>query len=103
MKKLYFMALIGMGSLLAGCVSVNGPVMGGTINLSKESIATTDKTAYSKTGVAECTGVLGFAWGDCSTKAAAENGGITEIIRVDGEPLNILSVYAKYTTTVYGN
>jgi hypothetical protein len=40
--------------------------------------------------------------GDASISAAAQNGGITRIHHVDHETMNILGIYAKYTTIVYG-
>jgi len=43
-----------------------------------------------------------FATGDASISAAAASGGISRIHHVDHETLNILGIYAKYTTVVYG-
>jgi hypothetical protein len=37
-----------------------------------------------------------------SRRAAMQNGGITRIHHVDHETLNILGIYAKYTTIVHG-
>ena len=59
---------------------------------------------YSKVGVAECTSILALvATGDASIEAAAKNGNIKEIKYVDWHVENILGVYGKYTTTVYGD
>jgi TRL-like protein family len=55
-----------------------------------------------KVGKAEAWGILVFATGDASISAASANGGISRIHHVDHETLNILWLYAKYTTIVYG-
>ncbi|HXK21635.1 MAG TPA: TRL-like family protein [Myxococcota bacterium] len=58
----------------------------------------------SKRGEASTSNILGlFAWGDCSTEAAARNGNIKEIESADYEFLNVLGVYSTYTTIVHGN
>ena len=58
----------------------------------------------SKVGKATATSVLGLvATGDSSIKTAAANGGITKIKYVDYEVENILGIYGKYTTVVYGD
>ena len=54
-------------------------------------------------GEATCESILGLiATGDCSVKAAALNGGITNVSSVSVKQKNILGVYAKYTTVVTG-
>jgi hypothetical protein len=53
-------------------------------------------------GRAEAWGILVFATGDASIEAAAARGGITRIHHVDQETMNILWLYAKYTTIVRG-
>jgi TRL-like protein family len=55
-----------------------------------------------KVGKAEAWGIVLVAMGDASISAAAQNGGITRIHHVDHETMNILGIYAKYTTIVYG-
>ncbi len=55
-----------------------------------------------KTGRATAWGILVYATGDASISAAMANGGITRIHHVDHETMNILGVYARYTTIVYG-
>jgi len=60
--------------------------------------------SYSKVGKAETTSILGLvATGDSSIKTAAANGGIKTIKYVDYEVENILGIYGKYTTIVYGD
>lgn len=57
-----------------------------------------------KTGKACAHGVLGLvAWGDASQKAAAENGGITQVYAADETRKGILTiVYREYCTVVSG-
>lgn len=44
------------------------------------------------------------AWGDAGTKAAAENGGITQINHADRRTrIYFFGVYARSTTVVYGD
>ena len=46
----------------------------------------------------------GFAWGDSSTHAAAQNGGLTTVTHLDLEQVVILfGLYGKRTTIAYGN
>jgi len=47
--------------------------------------------------------VLGlFGWGDCSVHAAARNGGIARIEHVDAHVFNVLFLYMRFDTLVYG-
>lgn len=64
-----------------------------------------DTQLGSKTGKSQSHAVLGLvAWGDASTQAAAEEGGITRIQHADLEQFAVLGfVYARYTTIVYGD
>lgn len=63
-----------------------------------------DETSLgNKTGTASSENVLGLvAWGDASVQTAARNGGIDQINQTDYRFFNILGVYSKYTTVVYG-
>lgn len=59
--------------------------------------------APSKSGEAMATTILGLvATGDCSIKAAAENGGLTTIDSADYKYFNVLGVYQTFTTIVHG-
>jgi hypothetical protein len=59
-------------------------------------------TSMSKVGTAESTAIICIATGDSSVKKAMENGGITKIHHVDYQVMNVLGIYVKYTTVVYG-
>lgn len=58
----------------------------------------------SKKGESYCECYLGlFTFGDASRRAAMENGGISKVTYADYEMQNILGVYSKFTTIVYGD
>ena len=58
--------------------------------------------AATKSGMAEAQGVLGVSWGDASVNAAMANGGLTKIHHIDCKTFNVLGIYAKSTTIVWG-
>lgn len=106
MKKLIgYSALVAVAGLLVGCVAPIGPAgsVGGSIYTDVSGpVLATSHSAASKVGTASSTGVLGFAWGDSSIKAAASNAGITKIQHVDFKTTSVLGIYAKTTVVVYG-
>jgi len=56
-----------------------------------------------KKGTSDTISILGlFAFGDASSKAAAENGQISKIVHADYKYLNVLGIYQKTTVIVYG-
>ena len=97
------MLALTCAALLGGCAAVgHGPVTAPiTINM-KGPVSAGPAATGPKVGRAEAWGILVYATGDASISAAAANGGITRIHHVDHETLNILGIYAKYTTVVYG-
>ncbi|HEY2994484.1 MAG TPA: TRL-like family protein [Methylomirabilota bacterium] len=97
------MLILTCAALLSGCAVVgHGPVTAPiTINM-KGPVSAGPAATAPKVGRAEAWGILVFATGDASISAAAANGGITRIHHVDHETLNILGIYAKYTTIVRG-
>ena len=104
MKKIKMLLLIIplFALVLGGCASYlpHGMLYVGA----KGPISAADSTSYSKVGTAEATSILGLvATGDCSIKTAAKNGNITKIKFVDYEVENILGVYGRYKTIVYGD
>ena len=62
----------------------------------------TDMSGVKK-GTSDTISILGLiAFGDASSKAAAEKGGITKIVHADYEYFNILGIVQKTTVIVYG-
>ena len=58
----------------------------------------------TRQGRAEVTSILGIVTtGDCSIEAASKNGGIRTVKHADYEYFNVLGIYSKYTTIVYGD
>lgn len=107
MKKL-LLSLALLGSLgLAGCISAPViPPLGIAYSDIKAplSIGYNDTAVSSKSGVSESMSVLGLvAIGDASAKAAASANGIKTITHADYEFFNVLGVYQRYRTVVYGN
>ena len=68
------------------------------------SIGSLGNTKVStKHGSATAENILGLiATGDCSIQAAATSAGITTIHYADYNFYNILGIYSKFTTIVYG-
>lgn len=46
---------------------------------------------------------MNFAWGDAGVAEAAREGNITTVHHVDYEFLNVLGMWARFTTIVYGD
>ncbi len=104
MKKFGFVFALGAVGvfMLLGCAT---PVPIGTLytGLKLPVTATSNSSASSKTGEAECISVLSWvAIGDCSIDAAKKNGGITKVNNVDWEAKNILGIYGSYKVIVSG-
>ena len=58
----------------------------------------------TRRGSSQVTSILGLiSIGDASVKAAAANGNIREVKLVDYEYKNVLGVFQRYTTVVYGD
>ena len=89
-------------SLLGGCVMGVGPVIAPLTINAKGPVSAGPAANNPKVGRADAWGLLFFATGDASISAAMQNGGITRVHHVDYETLNILWLYAKYTTIVHG-
>lgn len=106
MKKLIVCSFAaGLGLVLTGCVAPMPGVTGvaGSIYTDvRGGVTATANAASPKVGQATSKGILGFASGDSSIKAAAANAGITKIQHVDYHTTSILGVYAETTTVVYG-
>ena len=107
MKKLIasaVLACVAVG-LLTGCAIVGG-VAGGTYGAlftqTDAAVAVGSASGSEKVGTSESTAIICFATGDSSIQKAMQNGGITKIHHVDAKVFQVLGVYAKYTTVVYG-
>ena len=89
--------------VLGGCAAVaQGPVTAPVTIDMKGPVSAGPATTSPKVGRAQAWGILVFATGDASIATAAANGGIKRIHHVDNETMNILGIYARYTTVVYG-
>ena len=89
--------------LQVGCVAVASPVAGSIYTHAKGPMDVVDNSVNPvKCGEATATGILGFVDGDASIKAAMQAGGITKIHHVDTEATNVLMVYGKFKTVVWG-
>jgi len=96
------LVLLG-GMALSGCaVMAMGPVVGPLTIDEKGPVAVGPAATAPKTGMAVAQGILLVGWGDASISTAMANGNITKIHHVDCEVQNILGIYARYQTTVYG-
>jgi len=98
-------ALLALVVVLSGCVmpagaSVMAPIMDAKGPM---LVGDTADAGYSKVGKATSTGIILVALGDSSISAAMKDGGITKVHHVDYEVLNVLNIYVKMTTVVYGD
>jgi hypothetical protein len=89
-------------TLVTGCTVGQAPVTALLTLDMKGPVAVGPAAGSAKVGRAEAWGILVYATGDASISAAMRNGGITRIHHVDHETINILGVYARYITIVYG-
>lgn len=103
-RTVIFMTVFFVAAILfSGCAGVMTPAVGTIYSNTSAPIAATMASDYSKSGTASCSSILGMvATGDASITAAMRNGGITKIHHVDYNSTSILGLYAKMTTTVYG-
>jgi len=99
----HFTFAVTCATLLTGCAVVGHAPVTAPITLNERGpVSAGTAPGQSKVGRATAVGIVLFAHGDASISAAMANGGITRIHHVDHETLNILGLYAKYTTIVYG-
>ena len=106
MKKLMIGAAIaGLGLAMTGCVMPSPCNMYSPLAIDVGSPDTKfidNSVKPEKVGKATASGIICFTDGDCSIKAAMENGGIKKIHHVDYKTKNIFGIYATQTTFVYG-
>ena len=106
MKKLMFgTAIACLGLAMTGCTfpgpcNMASPI---TLNVGSPDTAFVDNSVKpAKVGEATASGIICFTEGDCSIKAAMDNGGIKKIHHVDYKTKNILGIVSSQTTLVYG-
>ena len=105
MKKLMVAAAVAATAMLSGCVMVGPTNAASCLTLDVVSPDTNfidNSVKPEKCGLATAKGILVFTDGDCSIKAAMENGGIKKIHHVDYKVKNILGIIGETTTLVYG-
>src|SRR4030095_4612228 len=93
---------LSCAALITGCALGHGPVIAPLHLGMKGRVSAGPATAGPKTGKAEAWGIVLFATGDASISAAASNGGDSKHTFGAHRTDNILGIYAKYTTIVYG-
>ena len=100
-------AMLTTIALVSGCYST--PVMPPTgviySNIDAPiSLSIVGQDLGTRRGEASCKSLLGlFAWGDCSAKAAADAGAISELKQLDYNFFNFLFVWQSLTTIAYGD
>ena len=107
MKKLFSAALVIMVIMTVGCISA--PIIP-PIGILYDDISAPIDIDYDETkimmrkGEATCISYVGLvSVGDCSTKAAAANGGIQKVHHADYRFQNIIfGIVQKLTVQVYG-
>jgi len=103
MKTLALAFAVAALAVLTGCATAipNGLVYTGV----QLPVSNSDgSTSFTKTGESASKSVLGLVtWGDGSIQKAASNGSITKVRTVDYKAMNVLGIYGKYTTKVYGD
>ena len=106
MRAMFLAFAVGLAPvLLVGCAQFQAPVMPpvGLIYNNQQAPMFSGSATGSKTGEASASSVLAmFGWGDCSIRAAAKAGQITEIRHVDYRYENVLGIHQKFTTIVNG-
>ena len=108
MKKLLCLACLAvLGSTLMGCLAapVVPPYGIAYTNFKAPLDVDYDPTSVAgKSGYAQTESVLGLvAWGDASARTAADDAHLKTIDGADYEYFNVLGVYQKFTTIVYGH
>lgn len=104
MMRVLVCAVLAAGViLLAGCVMANAPIVAPIGVDVKGPVAVGDPSVpATKVGKAQAQGIILVGMGDASIAAAAQSAGITRIHHVDANTLNVLGIYARYETIVYG-
>jgi hypothetical protein len=100
-KVLLFLAAASLAFMTSSCAVVGGVVYDGHTNPHSVTSNTISKNA--KVGTSSFTNILGLVCiGDGGINAAAKTAGITKISHVDQKNLNVLGIFSKVETVVYG-
>jgi len=107
MKKLLAgAAVLASAFVLSGCYVAPVKPAIGSIYASVGApldIDAKETPVSSRSGSASSACVLGLvSWGDCSTTAAAQDGGLTRVDHMDYEFFHVLGIYQRFTTVAYG-
>jgi hypothetical protein len=96
------LALVGVVAL-SGCSAIAvAPVCAWITVDEKGPTSMGDASAGMKVGMSQAEGILVVAYGDASISAAMKDGGLTKVHHVDSESFNVLGIYARHKTIVYG-
>lgn len=103
MSRILAIGAVGLfaAASLSSCTAVT-PMNGMLYTDVQGPVATGPAATGSKKGEATATAIIGIAVGDVSISTAMKNGGITKVHHVDTRVMNVLGIYAVYTTVVYG-
>lgn len=96
------LAVVAMVAMSGCAVWAVGPVPGAITIDQRGPVTAGDARTATRVGVSKAQGIVLFSFGDASISAAMTNGSIARIHHVDNETLNILGIYARYQTIVYG-
>lgn len=99
------LAVLSVACFVTGCVMpMTTPVHAGliTMNVKGPAAGVDNSVSCAKVGEATAQGIICFAQGDASIKAAMDNGGIKKVHHVDTETFSVLGVYTMTKTIVYG-
>ena len=102
-KCLIILALCALVPLVSGCVMTTTTQVQAPIMKSMDPGLVGDQSVMpSKKGVAQAEGIVLFYFGDNSIKAAMDANNIEKIHHVDYETLNVLGIYVRRKTIVWG-
>jgi predicted component of type VI protein secretion system len=102
-RLLVLLAVVALVPLLSACVMTTTTQAQAPVMKSVDPGMVGDQTVSpTKKGVAEAEGIILFYFGDNSIQAAMDENNITRIHHVDYETLNVLNIYVKRKTIVYG-
>ena len=103
MKKIFVLIASASLALTSCSVASTSAGMAAIYTDVTEGLTATSNSTGTKVGTASATGILGLvATGDASIQTAAHAGGIKKISHVDKHTTNILGIFTKFTTVVYG-